>query len=70
MAGEDSERKPTREPVEPDDFDELDHLPRRWRVDPGEAEDYDEWRRERRGRGRKKRRPGSEDRRHRRDEDA
>jgi hypothetical protein len=70
MAGKQGEHEPVKTPlpVESDDFDNLDDWPQRQRVDPGEAEEYDEWRRERRHRGRKRRRPGDEDRRNRRDE--
>jgi len=68
MASNQHEPESIKVPVETDDFDEFDDLPHRQRVDPGEAEEYDEWRRERRDRGRKRRRPGDEDRRNRRDE--
>ena len=54
---------------EPDEFDDMDDLPPKRRVDPGEMEDYDEWREERRHRGRKRRRPEERDRRRQRDED-
>jgi len=69
MAGKQDEKEPIKTPVENDDFDELDDWPQRQRVDPGEAAEYVEWRRERRDRGRKPRRPGDEDRRNQRDED-
>jgi len=68
MAGNQSEREKIKALVETDDLDEFDDLPPRQRVDPGEAAEYHEWRRERRDRGRKRRRPGDEDRRNRRDE--
>lgn len=69
MAGKNLESERSRDPMETDELDELVDWPRRQRVDPDEAEEYNEWRRERGGRGRKRRRPGDEDRRHRRDED-
>jgi len=69
MAGKQVEQEKVKILVEADDFDDLDDWPQRQRVAPGEAAEYDEWRRERRDRGRKRRRPGEGDRRHRRDED-
>ena len=55
---------------EPDEFDDFDdELSHKRRVDPGEVEDYDEWREERRQRGRKRRRPGVRSRHRQRDED-
>ncbi|HOC44159.1 MAG TPA: hypothetical protein PKJ99_14175 [Thermoanaerobaculales bacterium] len=69
MAGKHVEQEKVNTPIDSDDFEELNDWPQRQRVDPGEAAEYNEWRRERRDRGRKRRRPNSEDRRHRRDED-
>jgi hypothetical protein len=75
MAGKEKEKKeqdkadPTP-PVDPDEFDDLDDLPRHHaRVDPDERAEYEEWRKERQGRGRKKRRREEEHRRYRQDEE-
>jgi hypothetical protein len=69
MAGNQVERDKIKALVETDDLDEFDDRPQRQRVDPRQAAEYHEWRRERRDRGRKRRRPGDEDRRNRRDEE-
>jgi hypothetical protein len=50
MAGKQGEREKIKALVETDDLDEFDGRPQRQRVAPGEAAEYDEWRRERRPR--------------------
>lgn len=63
---EQNEQRQRRTPIEDEDFVEVDEPPRRrQRVDPDEADEFDEWRSERKQRGRKRRRPGEDRRRHR-----
>jgi hypothetical protein len=75
MAGKEQEKKDQEKidrtpPVDPDEFDDTDDLPRHHaRVDPDERDEYEEWRKERQGRGRKKRRKDEEHRRYRQDEE-
>lgn len=68
MTRGDAEEDRRREP-DPDEFDDIDDLPPRRRVDADEKEDYDEWREERRQRGRKRRGPNEKGRHRQRDED-
>jgi hypothetical protein len=70
MARKDQENRHRKQPVDPDEYGDLDDAPRHHgRVDPGERDEYEEWRQERQRRGRKKRREHGDDRRYRQDED-
>ena len=58
-----TDEKPQRHPPEDEteDLIELEPVMRRRRVDPEERDEYEEWRRERSGRGRKRRRSRESD---------
>ncbi len=69
MSTGDGIREGPSERIEQDDIEEEDDLPLKQRVDPAERDDYDEWRQERKERGRKRRGKGGDRHRRRNDED-